>query len=50
MIDTSTGCGILGDHWEADTALSRLARSWQVPMNAQMRVVLELKLLLLLTC
>ena len=39
---------ILGHHWEADSTLGCLACSREVSMNAQMCIVLELKLLLLL--
>ena len=48
MIDASTCCGILGDQGKAN--LSCLTRPRKMPMNAQMCVVLELKLLLLLAC
>jgi len=41
---------VLSDHWKTDTDLGGLARSRKVPMDAQMRIILELKLLLLLAC
>ena len=41
---------VLRDHWKADTNLGSLARSRKVTMDAQMCIILELKLLLLLTC